>query len=294
MSQRFASQNAPVSARTGSRLKSVLKAGIATNAARLSDMNQDVLVKILGMAVNDEDPCTRLKELWAAWCEVDKESSALCKNGRLYDEANKGLGWYGAYGTLEKVNASGKYGNYDYQGWFKFSCDILKKNLPREVIRDYDTTLAPLPQHPAHDVLMRQYLTQYLLQQITSLHNEAMDPPTAFDRNTNALILSASNQVKQISDAISINDNIENLIDRFNTLVTTVWKPYTQSMLNWHFAKGENDDEPQTEVYDWLMEVMIGLITYTKLKEHFKWIRPLFFQQTETAAEAYGSFDPIG
>ena len=223
MSLRSASQNAPASARTRSRLESVLKAGIATNAgdggsskrANLSDessniamLNEDLLLKILVKAVDDNDPCGSLEDL----CLIDKEASTFCEDGRLYDEVNKKLGWYGDYSTLTALNAAGQYTPsrlFDYaklnatfsyfhrnifillrekvdqplahefspQGWFMFSCHILKEfgDYRWESIKFWNWM------HPTFKTLMKQSMKTYILEEIedgTTMINYLSDTPT--------------------------------------------------------------------------------------------------------------------
>jgi hypothetical protein len=296
MSLCSASQNAPVSARTRSRLESVLKAGIATNAgdggdskransagnaARFSNMGEDVLAKILGMAVSDADPCKRLKEL----CQPDKTFAALCKDGRLYDEVNKKLGWYGSYSTLEALNASGKYETqHSFQSWFKFSCDTLKNVIPHEH-GQHLVNLRVALLHPAHDVLRRQYLTQHILTEIISFYDQHGNAQGIFTTDIKDLIRLGMQHLRELSEALLVNANIDDLTSQFSFLISTVWNPTYESMSDWARDEGwgvERDEPNRIDVfYEWLQLLMSEILFYTKLDKHFKFMIPY---------DAFGTF----
>lgn len=50
-------------------------------------------------AVESEDPCEEVVGL----CNVNREWSGWCRDGSLYDKANRRLGWYGPYQTWAEV-----------------------------------------------------------------------------------------------------------------------------------------------------------------------------------------------
>lgn len=83
----------------------------APSLARLSLRNEqapapwdelpaDLWVQILA-SVSAEDPCREL----AKFCELRHEWNRWCKDGRLYEAANKKLGWYGRHANLGALRA---------------------------------------------------------------------------------------------------------------------------------------------------------------------------------------------
>ena len=335
MSLRSASQNAPVSARTRSRLESVLKAGIATNAgdggsskradparnaARLFDMNQDVLAKILGIAVNDPYPCISLKQLWVAWCGVNKESDALCKSGRLYDEANKRLKWYGSYGTLEKVNASGKYGNYDYQGWFQYSCDMLQNRIKRLQFEQlqrfqngglhtvgrssityivYQSIHEELSsQHPAHSTLLHQRLHQIINNQVKTWLRDLDTLLKDIEESNFPLVpqykILSRWSIQNIEEAMILLEDDVQLRNKFEFMISHVWDWLIEFMY-------EHKDDALTDLAKNLMDLAYwntlyafdAMILYTSLGATYQHINFDLNYDENTAKGVYNYYAKI-
>ena len=67
-------------------------------AQHLTDV-PEVLYKRLLVAVEAGDPCAEVAKL----CSVKREWAQLCRTGKIFDWANKSLGFYGAYPSLEAI-----------------------------------------------------------------------------------------------------------------------------------------------------------------------------------------------
>ena len=344
MSLRSASQNAPVSARTRSRLESVLKAGIATNAgdggsskrANLSDessniamLNEDLLLKILVKAVDDNDPCGSLEDL----CLIDKEASTFCEDGRLYDEVNKKLGWYGDYRTLTTLNASKEYSplllfdvaqsnftlaqhnifnllqekaygqtpnEFSSKGWFMFSCQILK-NLSQS---PWDLRATWKWLHPAFKTLLRQYLTTYLANQIERPFQYINGPsgwrlpyyvdfPTSDgyleDWELDAYKWLDASKLELKKLIRVLHDDDDDKLEKQFEVLSNLWDAFT----NIAFFKRRNypDNFVDDSVFsNWFESVLKEIFDHTFLFRIFKWKDADINYPLERTAKYYGTF----
>ena len=68
------------------------------NAPRLPELPAELWLSIL-TAVDSESPCDEV----AGKCSVRQEWAAWCRDGTVYDLANKKLGWYGEYNTWQDL-----------------------------------------------------------------------------------------------------------------------------------------------------------------------------------------------
>ena len=64
------------------------------------ELPDELWVKIL-MAVQMHDPCAQLTK----WCDTEKKWAIWCRDGTLYEAANRQLGWYGRFEGLKAVQA---------------------------------------------------------------------------------------------------------------------------------------------------------------------------------------------
>ena len=69
-------------------------------AAAPIELPDELWVKIL-MAVQMDDPCAQLTK----WCDTEKKWGIWCRDGTLYEAANRQLGWYGRFESLKAVQA---------------------------------------------------------------------------------------------------------------------------------------------------------------------------------------------
>ena len=77
---------------------SALSLNAPPSAQYLTDL-PEVLYKRLLVAVEAGDPCAEVAKL----CSVKREWAQLCRTGQIYDWANKSLGFYGEYPSLEAI-----------------------------------------------------------------------------------------------------------------------------------------------------------------------------------------------
>lgn len=75
--------------------------------APLPHLPDELWIKVL-MAVHQDNPCTELMK----WCETEQKWANWCRDGTLYEAANRKLGWYGEFADLKAVqaNVAGKPG----------------------------------------------------------------------------------------------------------------------------------------------------------------------------------------
>ena len=64
------------------------------------ELPDELWVKVL-MAVQMDDPCRELIK----WCATEQKWANWCRDGTLYEAANRQLGWYGAFADLKAVQA---------------------------------------------------------------------------------------------------------------------------------------------------------------------------------------------
>ena len=79
---------------------------------RLTDLPHDLVPQLL-IAVHSLDPCTGVERL----CAVHSEWAWMCRNGYIYDVANKLLGFYGNYDSLSSMRRQLQQEN-DLRVWF--------------------------------------------------------------------------------------------------------------------------------------------------------------------------------
>ena len=93
------------------------------------ELPDELWVQIL-MAVQMDDPCRELMK----WCETEKKWAKWCRDGTLYEAANRKLGWYGDFASLQAVQAH--VARMDFPIWtppptaklyFQAVCDDLSK-----------------------------------------------------------------------------------------------------------------------------------------------------------------------
>ena len=74
-------------------------------ASPLVELPTELWAIILSVVSTTDDPCAEIVNR----CEVNRKWAALCQDGRVFDEANRRLGWYGTHQTL--VAARQHYAN---------------------------------------------------------------------------------------------------------------------------------------------------------------------------------------
>lgn len=85
---------------------------LSLQAPRLTDLPYDLLPQLL-IAANDPNPCLAVERL----CVVHREWAWLCRNGQMFDAANKLLGFYGDYDSLGRMRAQLQQAG-DLSVWF--------------------------------------------------------------------------------------------------------------------------------------------------------------------------------
>lgn len=81
-------------------------------APRLTDLPNDLLPQLL-FAANAPNPCLAVERL----CLVRTEWAWMCRNGQIFDAANKILGYYGKYDSLKNMRAQLQQAG-DLSAWF--------------------------------------------------------------------------------------------------------------------------------------------------------------------------------
>lgn len=85
---------------------------LSLQAPQLTDLPNDLLPRLLA-AANGPNPCLAVERL----CMVHREWAWLCRNGQMFDAANKLLGFYGDYDSLERMRAQLQQAG-DLSVWF--------------------------------------------------------------------------------------------------------------------------------------------------------------------------------
>lgn len=83
---------------------------------RLTDLPKDLLPQLL-IAANDRNPCLAVEKL----CLVHAEWAWMCRDGQIFEVANKILGYYGKYDSLNSMRAQLRQAG-DLSVWFP-PCD---------------------------------------------------------------------------------------------------------------------------------------------------------------------------
>ena len=79
---------------------------------RLTDLPKELLPQLL-IAANDRDPCLAVEKL----CLVRAEWAWMCRDGQIFEAANKILGYYGKYDSLKNMRAQLQRKG-DLSAWF--------------------------------------------------------------------------------------------------------------------------------------------------------------------------------
>ena len=79
---------------------------------RLTDLPKELLPQLL-IAANDPYPCLAVEKL----CLVRKEWAWMCRDGQIFEAANKILGYYGKYDSLKNMRAQLQQAG-DLSAWF--------------------------------------------------------------------------------------------------------------------------------------------------------------------------------
>ena len=79
---------------------------------RLTDLPKELLPQLL-IAANDRHPCLAVEKL----CLVRTEWAWMCRDGQIFEAANKILGYYGKYDSLKNMRAQLQQAG-DLSAWF--------------------------------------------------------------------------------------------------------------------------------------------------------------------------------
>jgi len=96
--------------------------------ADASDLPPDLWEKVLA-AVTKDEPCDEIVKL----CALNRKWAGMCRDGSLYDAANRALGWYGKQGTWPNVLAVyaalmvDPPGDGTPKGYFQAACRALAR-----------------------------------------------------------------------------------------------------------------------------------------------------------------------
>jgi len=125
------------------------------------ELPDELWVKIL-LAVQMNDPCREVTR----WCETEKKWANWCRDGTLYEAANRKLGWYGDFASLQAVQAhAARLGFPIYNPpptaklYFQEACQAMRR---ARSVTEYGVTdwlgQARYADRPYYDLLVRQVL----------------------------------------------------------------------------------------------------------------------------------------
>ena len=93
------------------------------------ELPDELWVKIL-MAVQMGDPCREVIK----WCETEKKWAKWCRDGTLYEMANRKLGWYGDFASLRAVQAHAARSDFPIYNppptaklYFQEACEAMRR-----------------------------------------------------------------------------------------------------------------------------------------------------------------------
>ena len=125
------------------------------------ELPPELWVKIL-MAVQMDDPCREVIK----WCETEKKWAKWCRDGTLYEAANRKLGWYGDFASLQAMQAHAARSDFPIYNppptakqYFQEACKAMRR---ARSVTAYGVTdwlgQARYADRPYYDLLVKQVM----------------------------------------------------------------------------------------------------------------------------------------